>query len=181
MAALAAISLEWQPDSPLALSFETLGLRWAAALPDQPPPPDHLENHLIWVDSIKMIPLGLKQNVPWAHSRNPKYPGYSHDTVPVILGFNQYCTGLLFCIRYPVFVIRYSFSFLFVLFAFSVLPFIRLFDLFYSCLICFVRLFSVRLFAYSVFDYSIYSVLFSVLILELYSRYFDPVKQQMYP
>jgi hypothetical protein len=27
------------------------------ALPDQPPPPDHLENHLIRVDSIKMIPL----------------------------------------------------------------------------------------------------------------------------
>jgi hypothetical protein len=27
------------------------------ALPDQPPPPDHLENHLIWVDSIKVISL----------------------------------------------------------------------------------------------------------------------------
>jgi hypothetical protein len=27
------------------------------ALPDQPPPPDHLKNHLIWVDSIKLIPL----------------------------------------------------------------------------------------------------------------------------
>jgi hypothetical protein len=27
------------------------------ALPDQPPPPDHLKNQLIWVDSIKVIPL----------------------------------------------------------------------------------------------------------------------------
>jgi hypothetical protein len=27
------------------------------ALPDQPPPPDHCENHLIWVDSIQVIPL----------------------------------------------------------------------------------------------------------------------------
>ncbi len=27
------------------------------ALPDQPPPPDHRENHLIWVDSILVIPL----------------------------------------------------------------------------------------------------------------------------
>jgi hypothetical protein len=29
----------------------------ASALLDQPPPPDHLENHLIWVDSIKVIDL----------------------------------------------------------------------------------------------------------------------------
>jgi hypothetical protein len=35
------------------------------------------------------------------------------------------------------------------------------------CSIRFVRLFSVQLF--------VYSVLFSVLILELYSRYFDPI------
>ncbi len=27
------------------------------ALPDQPPPPDHRENHLIWVDLIPVIPL----------------------------------------------------------------------------------------------------------------------------
>ncbi len=49
---LGCCSLEWQwPlvwDSWPLLSF---------ALPDQPPPPDHLENHLIWVDSIKVIPL----------------------------------------------------------------------------------------------------------------------------
>jgi hypothetical protein len=51
-------------------NFETLGLHWATAQPDQPPPPDHLKNHLIWVDSIKVIPLGLKQKVPWAHNRN---------------------------------------------------------------------------------------------------------------
>jgi hypothetical protein len=65
------------------------------ALPDQPPLPDHLENHLIWVDSIKVIPLGLLQNVPWAHSRNPYCPGYSHDTVLVMMEFNWYCIGLL--------------------------------------------------------------------------------------
>jgi uncharacterized membrane protein (DUF373 family) len=57
----------------------------------------------------------------------------------------------------------------------SVLPFIQLFYLFCSCSIA---LFDIQhsVFAYSVFDYSIYSVLFSVLILELYSRYFDPVQ-----
>jgi hypothetical protein len=59
LAASTAISIEWYSDSPcpLDLSFETLGLCWATALPDQPPPPDHLENHLVWVDSTKMIPL----------------------------------------------------------------------------------------------------------------------------
>ncbi len=57
LAALTTVSLEWESDSSLALSFETLGLCWASALLDQPPPPDHLENHLIWVDSIKVIPL----------------------------------------------------------------------------------------------------------------------------
>jgi hypothetical protein len=41
----------------IALSFETLGLHWASALPDQPPLPDHLKNHLIWVVSIKVILL----------------------------------------------------------------------------------------------------------------------------
>jgi hypothetical protein len=30
---------------------------------DQPPPPYHLENHLILVDLIKVIPLGLMQSV----------------------------------------------------------------------------------------------------------------------
>ncbi len=35
------------------------------ALPDQPPPPDHCENHLIWVDSIPKDPLGLMWDVPW--------------------------------------------------------------------------------------------------------------------
>ncbi len=54
---LGCCSLEWQPDSTLAFSFETLGLRLSFALPDQPPLPYHLENHLIWVDSIKVIPL----------------------------------------------------------------------------------------------------------------------------
>ncbi len=34
-----------------------LVLRLLASLPDQPPPPDHRENHLIWVDSIPMVPL----------------------------------------------------------------------------------------------------------------------------
>ncbi len=31
------------------------------ALPDQPPPPDHRENHLIWVDSIPVIPLACSR------------------------------------------------------------------------------------------------------------------------
>ncbi len=33
-------------DGPFNPSFETLGLGWATALPEQPPPPDHLKN--IW-------------------------------------------------------------------------------------------------------------------------------------
>ncbi len=43
---------------------QSLGLQFwdswpplSAVLQDQPPLPDHLENHLIWVDSIKVIPL----------------------------------------------------------------------------------------------------------------------------
>jgi hypothetical protein len=59
LAASTTVSLEWQSDSPTALSFETLGLHWASALPDQPPLPDHLENHLNWVDSITMISLAF--------------------------------------------------------------------------------------------------------------------------
>ncbi len=41
----------------VSLAFEILVLRWATALPDQHPPPDQLENLLIWVDAIKVIPL----------------------------------------------------------------------------------------------------------------------------
>jgi hypothetical protein len=63
------------------------------ALPDQPSPPDHLENHLIWVDLTKMAPLGLKQNVPWMHSRNLQSLGYSHDTIIVITKLDLCCTG----------------------------------------------------------------------------------------
>jgi hypothetical protein len=73
--------------------------------------------------------------------------------------FDWYCTGLLFCIRYPVLVLLSV--------SFSVLLFVQLFDLFCFCSVHFVHLFSVKLF--------FYSVLLSVLILELYSRYFDPV------
>ncbi len=45
---------------------------------EQPPLPDHLENLLIWVDSIKMIPLGFAQYVPLAPSRSPTNFGYSY-------------------------------------------------------------------------------------------------------
>ncbi len=42
--------------------------RWsktgATALPDQPSPPGRLENHLIWVDLTKMIPLWLDAECP---------------------------------------------------------------------------------------------------------------------
>jgi hypothetical protein len=42
---------------------------------DQSHPPDCLENLLIWVDSIKMIPLGLVVCDPWKGSPiNPSYP-----------------------------------------------------------------------------------------------------------
>ncbi len=46
----------WQPDSPLALSLRLLA---SAELCSTGPasPPDHRENHLIWVDSIPVIPL----------------------------------------------------------------------------------------------------------------------------
>ncbi len=41
---------------------------------------------------IQVNPLGLLQNVPCVHSRNPKYPGCSHDTVFVILEYDWYST-----------------------------------------------------------------------------------------
>ncbi len=102
-------------------------------------------------------PLGLMQNVPCAPSRNPEYPCYSHDTVRVIREFGWYCTGLSFHNRYPVFILLSVCSVLV-----SVLLLIRLFNLFCFGSIRFVRLF-------------VYWVLFSVLCLELYSRYFDPI------
>jgi hypothetical protein len=40
-----------------------------------------------------MIPLGLKHNVPWAHSRNPQSPSYSGDTIIAIMELDWYCTG----------------------------------------------------------------------------------------
>ncbi len=45
---------------------------------DQPPLPDHLKNLLIWVYSIKVIPLGFAQYAPWEPSRSSTKPGYSH-------------------------------------------------------------------------------------------------------
>jgi hypothetical protein len=41
---------------------------------DQPPLSDHLKNYLILVDSIKMIPLGLCNMYPWAHSKALIFP-----------------------------------------------------------------------------------------------------------
>jgi hypothetical protein len=81
--------------SPFNTSFEALGLCWATALLDQPPPPDRLENHLICVDSTKMIPFGLMQDVPWVYSRNLQSPGYSRDTIIAIMELDWYSTGTL--------------------------------------------------------------------------------------
>jgi hypothetical protein len=39
---------------------------------DQPPPPDYLENLLIWVDLIRVISVCFVQYVPWAPSRIPQ-------------------------------------------------------------------------------------------------------------
>jgi hypothetical protein len=80
-------------DSPVPLSFETLGLRWASALPDQPPPPDHLKNHLIWVDSIKVIPLACCR-ISFERLVGTHNPDYSHDSIIAIMELDWLCTGV---------------------------------------------------------------------------------------
>jgi hypothetical protein len=60
------------------------------ALPGPASLPDHLGNHLIWVVSIKVIPLGLKQNVPWACNLPTTL---MTDTVIVFMELDWYCTG----------------------------------------------------------------------------------------
>ncbi len=76
-----------------SLSFEALGLRWATALSDLPPPPYRLENHLIWVDSTKRSPLAWCRMSLERIVGTPQFPGYSRDTIIAIMEFNQYCSG----------------------------------------------------------------------------------------
>ncbi len=71
------------------LASAELWLYWTSL-----PPPDHLENHLIWVDSTKMIPLWLEAGCPWVHSRNPLSPGYSHDIIIAIMELDWNCTDM---------------------------------------------------------------------------------------
>jgi hypothetical protein len=63
---------------------------------DQPLLPDHLDNLLIWMDSIKIILLAFAQYVPWAPSRSPTNHGYSHYFSP------NKVTGQLICVHFTI-------------------------------------------------------------------------------
>jgi hypothetical protein len=56
LAASAVAHLSGSPTVPWPFVWDYWHLL-SFTLPDQPPPPDRLETHLIWVDSIKVIPL----------------------------------------------------------------------------------------------------------------------------
>ncbi len=56
-------------DSSLIVFFELVLRLLASDNKDQPPQPDQLKNHPIYMDMIKVIPLGFAQYVPWVHSR----------------------------------------------------------------------------------------------------------------
>jgi hypothetical protein len=60
------------PDSPLWVSLRLL----ASDKKDQPLPPDHLENFLSWVDSIKTIPLALSKMSLECIVGSQNYRGY---------------------------------------------------------------------------------------------------------
>jgi hypothetical protein len=64
------------------------------ALPDQPPPPDHLENHLIWVDSLKVIPLACCR-MSLERLVGTRFPDYSRDSIIAIMEPDWFCTGVL--------------------------------------------------------------------------------------
>ncbi len=64
-------------DSSLIVPWASLRLL-ASDNKDKPPPSDHLENLLIWVDLIKVIPFGFVHYVPWVLGRMPPInPGCS--------------------------------------------------------------------------------------------------------
>jgi hypothetical protein len=60
---LAIIRTFWSDWTRAWWSLELVLRLLASDNKDQPPPPDHLENLLIWVDSIKMIPLYFAQYI----------------------------------------------------------------------------------------------------------------------
>jgi hypothetical protein len=64
----------------LSLMVPWASLRLSASDNKDQPPRPNLENLLIWVHSIKVIPLGFEQYVSWVLSRNPQL-------IPVTLTF----------------------------------------------------------------------------------------------
>ncbi len=113
LAALTTVHLSDSRTVPLALSFETLGLPWASALPDQPPPPNHLKNHLIWVDSIMVIPLACCRMSFECLAGTRRFPT-TFVTLPLQLWnyVDWFCTGVL-KVRHPCLILAFGFYELF--------------------------------------------------------------------
>jgi hypothetical protein len=53
-------------------SFDLVLRLLASDNKDQPPLPDYLNVHLIWVDLNKVTPLGFAQYITWVHNRIPQ-------------------------------------------------------------------------------------------------------------
>ncbi len=121
---------------------------------DQPPPPDHLKDLLIWVDSIKRILLGFAQYDPWAPSRFKLI-------LATLIIFPQIkvMLQLIICVHFTV-----------------CCPYRTLCIYPYLHSLCFILIFSRYLLSnYLVIDYlNLLLLLCIILILEMYSRYFDP-------
>jgi hypothetical protein len=144
-------------DSSLMTLFEQFWESWSQRTP--PPLPDHLGNHLILVDSIKVIPLALC-SVSHEHPVSPLF-------LPAIF-INPLSLKQQFIYSYVYIILP--------ILRITLCVFALAFSLFHSNIHCysdiFVQLFCIRvLFLY---------VLCIILILEMYSRYFDPVTGNLF-
>ncbi len=91
---LSCCSLEWQPESPLALSLRLLvSAELCSSWPASPAWSSRELSDLRGLDQGD--PLGLLQDVPWALGRNPLNPNYSRDTIIAIMELDWFCTGVL--------------------------------------------------------------------------------------
>ncbi len=90
---LGCCSLEWQLDSPLALSLRFLATAELCSIePASPAWSSREPSDLSGLDQGD--PLGFLLDVPWAFIRNRWIPDYSRDTIIAIMELDWLCTGV---------------------------------------------------------------------------------------
>jgi hypothetical protein len=135
--------LNWV-DSSLIVFFELILSLLASDKKDQPPPPDCLENLLIWVDLIKMIPLAL--------------PSMSRECIvgPLINpDYHFFKTNPRMTVQPCIFTLCLLYCVLYLIWVFAV-------------------------YSFRIGDQLIMSLCI-IVILEMYSRYFNPVTGNLNP